>query len=74
MLDMLKSISGATGKQFDRQYKVKEVCTEFPKQYSDPYYHGVGIALVDDQDKRSFQDVYSLTRYCFESVLALRNN
>ena len=73
MLDMLKGLRDVTGRDFDGNNIVKEVVTAFPKQYSEPYYHGVGIALVDSRDKRSFHDVYTLTRYCFDNVLALRN-
>jgi len=74
MLDMLKSLREVSGRDFDANNKVKEVVTDFPKQYSDPYYHGVGIAVVDAKDKRSFHDVYTLTRYYFDEVLALRSS
>lgn len=39
---------------------VEYVKTELPKEYSDPYYHGLGIKFVGGNH---MQDVYSLSRY-----------
>lgn len=66
MLEMLKSIVLTEGMELQGK-KIKEVCTEFPKEYSDPYYHGVGILLEGD----SFKDVYTLTRWYLEDVKKL---
>lgn len=68
MLEKLKEITDRVGEKFDHQYTIKEVRTEFPKQYSDPYYHGVGLNLEKEDGKTDFQDVYSLTMYYYESI------
>jgi hypothetical protein len=44
---------------------VKSVNTELPKQYSDPYYHGLGITF---EKGSHMQDVYSLTMFCIKDI------
>ena len=79
--DMLEMIKAVAEKQkqtealheslalpFDRNSVVMSVITEFPKEYSDPYYHGVGIKVREGENKTKFIDVYSLTRYYLEEV------
>ena len=34
----------------------------------DPYYHGVGINLIDKEGKTSFKDVYCLTHWYTKEV------
>lgn len=70
MLEILKNLSDCTGKPFGRD-KVNKIITDFPEQYSDPYYHGVGIETIDKNNKTSFQDVYSLTMFYFDDVQKL---
>lgn len=67
MLEILKGIKDAVGKPFGRD-KVKSITTEFPKQYSDPYYHGVGITVVKENGKEDFHDVYRLCQWYMEDV------
>lgn len=44
---------------------VKSVNTELPKQYSDPYYHGLGITF---EKGSHMQDVYSLTMFFINDI------
>ena len=66
MLEKLKEGAIKIGDKIGRD-KVIEVCTKFPEQYSDPYYHGVGVR-VNDGDRDKMIDVYSLTRYYYEYI------
>ena len=70
MLDILKKLKevDVIGELFEGQSIIKSVVTDFPPQYCDPYYHGVGIATIDAKDKQSFHDVYTLTRYYFKNI------
>ena len=70
MLNMLKTLkqSDVIGELFEGQTIIKSITTDFPKQYSDPYYHGVGITTVDAKDSIKFIDVYSLTRYYHKNI------
>lgn len=70
MLAMLKSLPDVVGQDFDRGV-IKSVKTEFPKQYQDPYYHGVGIEVKETDGRIKFVDVYTLSRYCLEDVQKL---
>lgn len=67
-LDKLKEITDSVGEKFNYEYHIKDVCTEFPKEYTEPYYHGVGLNLVKEDGKERFYDVYSLTRYYFDEI------
>ena len=51
---------------FDSRNSIAYVRTEI----KDKYYHNVGIGLIDtkDNNKKSFQDVYCLTRYDFKNA------
>ena len=64
MFEKLKTLSNRIGEQFDRQYIIKEIRTEL----KDDYYHGVGIVLIDKDDKTKFVDVYSLSAYYYGNV------
>ncbi len=68
MLENIKKLTDKVGCNFDSKSKIKEVVTEFPKQYSDPYYHGVGILTVDSKGKTEFHDVYRLTYWHTEEI------
>ena len=45
--------------------KVEYVKTELPKEYSDPYYYGLGVKLENDSN---MHDVYSLTTYYLKEI------
>ena len=72
MMTMLKSIDPekARGTKLG-QGNITSIITEFPKAYSDPYYHGVGIMVQERKDYKRIYDVYSLTEYYLENVHAL---
>ena len=68
MLDKIKTIH--VGDKIG-VYEVTGVITEFSDMYSEPYYHGVGLYLRNTKssnDKPSFADVYSLSRYYYDSI------
>jgi hypothetical protein len=66
MLKKLKEYKDKTGESLNKRYKVGKVSTEV----KDEYYHSAGIELIDTMGKesKSFQDIYSLTRYHFEDI------
>lgn len=68
MMETLKVLQakGVIGEKFERG-TVKSINTEFPKQYIDPYYHAIGIEVMEGKE-RKFNDVYSLTRWCMDAV------
>lgn len=68
MLEILKSLKDKVGQPFDGRHTIKKITTEFSKQYSDPYYHGVGITVVDEKGKTDFHDVYCLSHWYMEAV------
>lgn len=68
MLEKLKTIGHRVGEKFDYRSTITEIKTEFPEQYSDPYYHGVGIKTIDDRDYERIHDVYCLTQYHLDFV------
>ena len=45
--------------------------TDLTGNYSDPYYHELGIATIDDRKEKRFHDVYSLTRYYMDKIILL---
>jgi len=67
MLEALKQLPDCTGKDFGRK-KINRIITDFPTHYSEPYYHGVGIETIDNDGKKDFNDVYSLTMYYMGEV------
>ena len=70
ILEALKSLGAdVIGKTFYGG-EITEVKTEFPKQYSDPYYHGVGIETMKD-GKKEFADVYSIANWHLEELESL---
>lgn len=71
MFDMIKQCTDKIGMSFDSNTIIKRVCTEFPKEYSKPYYYAIGIETIDENDNVKFIDVYSLTMYYLENVLKL---
>lgn len=69
MLEKLKTMSDRVGQPLDSQYIIKEIKTDFPEQYDDPYYHGVGIACADKRtSEKKWIDVYSLTMWYLDDV------
>lgn len=68
MLETLKGLTDVIGKPFGSRRTVKSITTEFPKEYSDPYYHGVGITVADENGKTEFHDVYRLSRWYMEEM------
>lgn len=68
MLEKLKTLK--VGADFGTHDTIESISTEFPKQYSDPYYHGVGLNIISKtrDEKSKWHDVYSLTRYYFDEV------
>jgi len=68
MLAMLKKLKNVAGKRFDGKNKIKSVVTKFPKNYSSPYYHGVGIIVVDEKKNENMYDVYKLTQWYIDEV------
>lgn len=69
--DMMKTLEvlqakGVIGEKFERG-TVKSISTKFPKEYSEPYYHAIGIE-INEGDKRKFHDVYSLTYWYMDAV------
>jgi hypothetical protein len=69
MFDTLKELKAidVIGENFGTGI-ISAINTEFPKQYSEPYYHAIGIQIVEPDDRKSFQDVYSLTRYYLKDI------
>lgn len=64
---MLKKLEEfKTGDKLSERYKVGRVSTKVEKNY----YYTAGIELIDtmQEDKKEFQDVYTLTRYHFKDV------
>lgn len=71
ILEALKSLGAdVIGKTFSGG-EITEIITEFPKQYSDPYYHGVGI-VTKKKDKIEFADVYSIAHWHLEELASLK--
>lgn len=70
VLEKIKTLKiGADFSSRFGDYTIVDIRTEFPKQYSDPYYHGVGLTLKNKRDsKEEFQDVYSLTHWHIEGL------
>lgn len=67
MLDKLKDMSKTfvVGQKFDSQHNIKEICTDL----KDDYYNDVGILLEESSTgKPNFTDVYSLTRWYYDSI------
>lgn len=66
MVQKLKELKTKVGKKLDKRYKIGKVTTTI----KDDYYHAVGLELIDTLSKEtsSFKDVYSLTRYYFETI------
>ena len=65
---MIKILKGyKTGEKLNDQYKIGKINTII----KDEYYHDAGMELIDTKNKneKSFQDVYSLTRWYFEDIL-----
>lgn len=74
VLEILKSLPADTiGKTIGR-YEITEVRTEFPKDYSEPYYHGVGIIVKERVDYQRIYDVYTLCRYHLDDLMTLVEN
>ena len=72
MLEKIKTMSDKIGEEFDKDFHgkriIKEIRTEFPKQYCDPYYHGIGILIENAKGETKFEDVYSLTNWHLNEV------
>lgn len=64
MVEKLKELESRVGEQFDYQYKIESVNTEV----KDEYYHNTGVTLVRRENEKTFADVYTLTRYYYDSV------
>jgi hypothetical protein len=62
MWTLLKKVK--VGDKIGRE-TVEYVNTVLPKQYSDPYYHGLGIKFVKGSH---MEDVYSLTMFSFNEI------
>lgn len=69
MIEMLKNIKLVKGMKLGRD-KIESINTKFPTDYSDPYYHAIGIKPVGTH----LSDVYSLTRWYLEDVEKLVNH
>jgi len=69
MMETLKQLQakGVIGENFERG-TVKSIDTEFPKDYDEPYYHAIGIEVVEADGRNKFNDVYCLTRWHMDAV------
>lgn len=59
------------GDKFGSSYVITKVKTEFPKEYSDPYYHDVGLEIINNNfpgSKPKWADVYSLAMYHYDEL------
>jgi hypothetical protein len=74
VLDMLKSLPTDTVGKLLGRYEITEVRTSFPKDYSEPYYHGVGLVVREREDYTRIYDVYTLTSYHLDDLMSLIAN
>ncbi len=66
MIQKLKEYKNKVGEKLNKYYTIGKVIT---KRDKDDYYHSVGMTLIKNDSKESnFQDIYSLTRYYFDSI------
>lgn len=71
MLEKLKTIKHRIGNTFRKDSVIEDIVTDFPEQYSDPYYHGVGIKLKTKNGGSKFIDVYSLTMWYMDDIFVV---
>jgi hypothetical protein len=73
MFEILKNLSNKVGQQFDNRQKIDYIEIEFSKEYSDPYYNGIGIGLIDEKGEKTFKDLYCLTHWYTDNIEKLIN-
>lgn len=73
MFEMLKTLKAKDiiGEIFKGQAIINKILIDFPKEYGVPYYHGIGIEIIDAKYQLSFKDIYCLTIYYLENVQLL---
>jgi hypothetical protein len=66
MLTKIKQMTNKVGEMLNGRYKIESITTDV----KDSYFHAVGISLIDTMgtEGKSFQDVYSLTRWYIEDI------
>lgn len=66
MIQKLKEYNDKIGEKLSDRYKIGKVTT----QVKDEYYHSAGMEIIDtmDKNKKSFKDVYCLTRWYFNDI------